>query len=78
MGQLTAQRMLPTTGGSSFSSEAADDLPSLSSCSSGETLTIATSGESVTINGVAMVVCGNIATANGTVHLIDAVLCPSA
>lgn len=44
----------------------------------GETLTIATSGDSVTINGVAMVVCGNVATANGTVHIIDAVLVPSA
>ena len=44
----------------------------------GETLTIATAGDTVTINGVAMVVCGNVATANGTVHLIDAVLVPSA
>ncbi|HEY6628639.1 MAG TPA: fasciclin domain-containing protein, partial [Acidimicrobiia bacterium] len=44
----------------------------------GETLTIATSGDSVTINGVAMVVCGNVATANGTVHIVDAVLVPSA
>ena len=44
----------------------------------GETLTIATSGDTVTINGVAMVVCGNVATANGTVHIIDAVLVPSA
>ena len=41
MGQLTAQRMLPTTGGPSSSSEAADQLPSLSSCRSGETLTVA-------------------------------------
>jgi uncharacterized surface protein with fasciclin (FAS1) repeats len=44
----------------------------------GETLAIATTGDTVTINGAAMVVCGNVATANGTVHIIDAVLVPSA
>jgi len=44
----------------------------------GETLTIAASGDTVTINGVAAVICGNVATANGTVHIIDAVLVPSA
>lgn len=44
----------------------------------GETLTISTSGDTVTINGVAMVVCGNVQTANATVHIIDTVLVPSA
>ena len=44
----------------------------------GSELTIATAGDSLTINGVAMVVCGNVQTANATVHIIDAVLVPSA
>jgi transforming growth factor-beta-induced protein len=44
----------------------------------GAQLEVATSGDMVTINGVAMVICGNVQTANGTVHIIDAVLVPSA
>jgi uncharacterized surface protein with fasciclin (FAS1) repeats len=44
----------------------------------GAQLEIATSGDMVTINGVAMVICGNVQTANGTVHIIDAVLVPAA
>jgi uncharacterized surface protein with fasciclin (FAS1) repeats len=43
----------------------------------GETLEIAPSGELVSVNGAA-VLCGNVETANATVHIIDAVLVPSA
>ena len=35
------------------------------------------SGESFEVNGQAMVVCGNVKTANATVYIIDNVLLPS-
>lgn len=41
----------------------------------GETLTIEASGDLATVNG-ANVICGNVAVANGTVHIIDTVLAP--
>ncbi|QGV77241.1 fasciclin domain-containing protein [Streptomyces ficellus] len=42
------------------------------------TLTTSGSGESYKVNGTANVVCGNIATANATVYVIDTVLMPKA
>jgi uncharacterized surface protein with fasciclin (FAS1) repeats len=42
----------------------------------GASLTLATEGDSLMVNGQASVVCANIETANATVHLIDAVLMP--
>ncbi|MEV0277463.1 fasciclin domain-containing protein [Streptomyces sp. NPDC050610] len=39
-------------------------------------LTTSGSGESYTVDGSAKVVCGNVRTANATVHLIDSVLLP--
>ncbi len=39
--------------------------------------TIEAEGDTFTINGEATVVCGNVATANATVHLIDTVLMPA-
>jgi uncharacterized surface protein with fasciclin (FAS1) repeats len=42
----------------------------------GETLEIASDGDLASING-ASVVCGNVQTANATVHIIDAVLVPA-
>jgi transforming growth factor-beta-induced protein len=41
----------------------------------GEDLTIEASGDSITVNG-ANVICGNVHTANATVHIIDTVLVP--
>lgn len=43
----------------------------------GAELTIAESGDLIEVNGTAMVVCGNVQTANATVHIIDNVLVPS-
>jgi uncharacterized surface protein with fasciclin (FAS1) repeats len=43
----------------------------------GAELAIAASGDLIDINGTAMVVCGNVQTANSTVHIIDNVLVPS-
>ncbi len=44
----------------------------------GAELTIAPESDLITVNGATMVVCGNVQTANATVHIIDAVLVPSA
>lgn len=43
----------------------------------GGTVEVTGSGEDFTVNGEAMVVCGNVQTANATVYLIDGVLLPS-
>ncbi|SDD38380.1 fasciclin domain-containing protein [Auraticoccus monumenti] len=40
-------------------------------------VTVEGSGEDFTVNGEAMVVCGNVQTANATVYLIDTVLLPA-
>jgi uncharacterized surface protein with fasciclin (FAS1) repeats len=42
----------------------------------GDDLVIAASGDLITVNG-ANVICGNVQTANATVHIIDAVLVPA-
>ena len=44
----------------------------------GADLEVTGSGESFTVNGDAMVVCGNVQTANATVYIIDGVLLPPA
>jgi uncharacterized surface protein with fasciclin (FAS1) repeats len=43
----------------------------------GDTLTVTGSGTEFKVNDTAMVVCGNVQTANGTVYIIDGVLMPS-
>jgi len=43
----------------------------------GEPLEVTGSGEDFTVNGSAMVVCGNVQTANATVYIIDGVLSPT-
>ena len=42
----------------------------------GADVTIAADGDTIEINGQSAVVCGNVETANGTVHIIDTVLMP--
>ena len=44
----------------------------------GTTITVEGSDEDFTVNGDAMVVCGNVETANATVYIIDGVLLPPA
>jgi uncharacterized surface protein with fasciclin (FAS1) repeats len=44
----------------------------------GATLTVEGEGEAFTVNGSAMVVCGDIHTDNATVYVIDEVLHPPA
>jgi uncharacterized surface protein with fasciclin (FAS1) repeats len=42
----------------------------------GQTLTVTGSGTNFTVNGTAKIVCGNIATRNATVYIINGVLTP--
>jgi uncharacterized surface protein with fasciclin (FAS1) repeats len=53
-----------------------EDVPSsLTMVNDGE-ITIAPDGETAVINGESVIVCGNVETANATVHIIDTVLMP--
>ena len=42
----------------------------------GDELTVSGSGQSFMVNGKAMVICGNVQTANANVYIIDSVLMP--
>jgi uncharacterized surface protein with fasciclin (FAS1) repeats len=42
----------------------------------GDTVSVAADGDTIEINGQSAVVCGNVKTANATVHIIDTVLMP--
>ncbi|WP_295837097.1 fasciclin domain-containing protein [uncultured Microbacterium sp.] len=42
----------------------------------GQDVTVAGSGDSITVNGSSKVICGGVQTANATVYLIDTVLMP--
>jgi uncharacterized surface protein with fasciclin (FAS1) repeats len=44
----------------------------------GEDVKVDAMGQTITINGVSHVVCGNVQTANATVYIIDGVLLPPA
>lgn len=54
-----------------------DDLAGEHETLGGGTITVEGSGEDFTVDGEAMVVCGNVQTANATVYLIDGVLLPN-
>ncbi len=55
-----------------------DQLAGTHTTLQGDDLEIAGSGDAFTVNGSAMVVCGNVQTANATVSIIDGVLLPPA
>jgi uncharacterized surface protein with fasciclin (FAS1) repeats len=56
---------------------AADLLSAKSAVSvQGESVMVTGSGQDITVNGTAKVVCGDIKIANGIVHIIDTVLMP--
>ena len=57
---------------------APDDLSGEHTTLQGTTLTVEGGGEEFTVNGSAMVVCGDIHTDNATVYVIDEVLHPPA
>lgn len=54
-----------------------DELPGSHTTLAGTTLSVTGSGEDLTVDGTARVVCGNVQTANATVYIIDGVLLPS-
>lgn len=53
-----------------------DQLPGAHRTLEGQSLTVTGSGQDLTVDGRAHVVCGNLQTANATVYVIDAVLQP--
>jgi uncharacterized surface protein with fasciclin (FAS1) repeats len=53
-----------------------DELPDSLTMVNGGTVEIAPDGQTAEINGESVVVCGNVETANATVHIIDTVLMP--
>jgi uncharacterized surface protein with fasciclin (FAS1) repeats len=52
------------------------DLAATHTTLQGDDVTVEGSGDEFTVNGEAMVVCGNVQTANATVYLLDQVLLP--
>lgn len=56
---------------------APDELAGTHTTLQGGEIEVTGSGEQFTVNGTAMVVCGNVQTANATVYIIDAVLLPA-
>lgn len=55
-----------------------DQLAGTHTTLQGQSLTVEGGGESFTVNGTAMVVCGDIHTDNATVYVVDEVLFPPA
>jgi uncharacterized surface protein with fasciclin (FAS1) repeats len=55
-----------------------DQLAGTHTTLEGKTLSVTGSGSNFTVNGTAMVVCGDVQTANATVYIIDSVLMPPA
>jgi uncharacterized surface protein with fasciclin (FAS1) repeats len=61
--------------GESLDAQALADTGAVTTVNGAE-LTVATAGDTITVNG-ANVICGNVQTANATVHIIDTVLVPA-
>ncbi|MDF2991706.1 MAG: fasciclin [Microbacterium sp.] len=57
---------------------APDEIDGTHATVEGQDVTVAGSGDSITVNGTANVICGGVQTANATVYLIDSVLMPPA
>lgn len=74
-GQLTEILTYHVVAGQELGPEELADAGTLKTVNGGE-VTIAGSGEDLTVNG-ANVVCGNVSTANAKVYIIDEVLMPS-
>lgn len=72
---LTAILTYHVVAGESLDMAALVEAGTVSTVSGGD-LTIAASGDLIEVNGGAMVICGNVQTANATVHIIDTVLVP--
>ncbi|MGN7187896.1 fasciclin domain-containing protein [Microbacterium enclense] len=55
---------------------APDEIDGTHTTVEGQDVTVAGSGDSITVNGTSNVICGGVQTANATVYLIDTVLMP--
>lgn len=55
---------------------APDEIDGTHTTVEGQDVTVAGSGDSITVNGSSNVICGGVQTANATVYLIDSVLMP--
>ncbi|MFP5332508.1 MAG: fasciclin domain-containing protein [Acidimicrobiia bacterium] len=71
---LTSILTYHVVAGASLDAQALADAGTVTTVN-GADLTITTDGDTITVNG-ASVICGNVQTANATVHIIDTVLVP--
>lgn len=55
---------------------APDEIDGTHATVEGQDVTVAGSGDAITVNGTSNVICGGVQTANATVYLIDTVLMP--
>ncbi|MBA2337634.1 MAG: fasciclin domain-containing protein [Acidimicrobiia bacterium] len=74
--QLTSILTYHVVGGESLDMAGLVDAGTVTTVNGGD-LTIEASGDLISVNG-AQVICGNVQTANATVHIIDTVLVPEA
>ena len=74
--QLTSILTYHVVQGEALDAQALVDAGTVTTVNGGD-LTVALEGDAVTVNGSATVICGNVQTANATVHIIDSVLLPS-
>jgi uncharacterized surface protein with fasciclin (FAS1) repeats len=72
---LTSILTYHVVAGESLDAQALADNGTVTTVNGAE-LTVATAGDTITVNG-ANVICGNVQTANATVHIIDTVLVPA-
>jgi uncharacterized surface protein with fasciclin (FAS1) repeats len=72
---LTSILTYHVVAGESLDAQALADTGAVTTVNGAE-LTVATAGDTITVNG-ANVICGNVQTANATVHIIDTVLVPA-
>ena len=74
---LTSILTYHVVGGESLDMAALAEAGSITTVN-GADLSIAAVGDVIEVNGVAATICGNVQTANATVHIIDTVLVPAA
>jgi uncharacterized surface protein with fasciclin (FAS1) repeats len=74
-GDLTKILTLHVVAGESLNAEQLLAKGTVATVNGGE-LKITGSGDTISVNGSSAVVCGNVTTANATVHIIDTVLLP--
>jgi uncharacterized surface protein with fasciclin (FAS1) repeats len=74
-GALTEILTYHVVAGESWNAQELADAGMATTVNGGD-VEIAEAGDTIEINGQSAVVCGNVETANATVHIIDTVLMP--